>query len=1684
MRIYLLVFLLFGVSVSHTVAQQNARAAVSKTNFPGGGSVYYGSTAEAPRVIEYPERSMPTDQFLLNINNVFSISPELTFTETESNVDHLGIRHRLLSQYYQGIPIDGMGYRVHEKDGFVRSANGKAIRRIQIDIRTRLTEQQAFNLARHHLQTKDTTVQEGRKLIVSRNFTFTPESFVLAYQFDIDVSLLERWRISIDAITGEVVNKVTLARNCFHHEEPPYETGTGSSRYYGTLDIKTEKVGSQWRLVGRTEHGGVIETQTFRNRHQILLVFGDVPGEMIYSNDNYFTNPYAVSVHWGAERAFEYFYTQHNRNGYNNNGAAVKCLVNVDTEYDNAVWIRGMLAFGDGVATKAPVELDVVAHEFSHGVTETEAQLEYINESGALNESFSDIFGKAVEFHYFGDTATWQLSKHWRSGGLRDLRNPNLRGQPDTYLGNLWHAGYDDNGGVHTNSGVQNYWFYLLSEGGSGVNDHQMPFEVNPIGMEAAVNIAYRNLTEYLSPYSDYLDSRIGSLLATADLYGKNSTAYQEVGNAWDAVGVTDEPTVLNLEVFDITATTVKLRGEVDPKRADATYHFQYGTTAAFGLATPSFNYNGEVGATITGLLPGTKYYVRLMASNESGDGYRDIQFTTRTLAPMVELGSGAEVTSTSATVFGKVNPNSLETSYYFEYGETSALGSMTTAQVLPGETEFISISATITNLIPRRTYYYRLVATNSHSSVASTPLTFFTSVKPVITSISPKKARAGEEVTIYGENFSTAEETKVMFGATAATIMSVEPDRVVIRVPKGASFARVTVQDKSSGLMARSSEEFIPLFDGEFKRKDLHVRYRVTDRAMWNALVEDMDADGRPDIVTTHYEGISVLQNTTNDRGDITEESFVRNTVYAQVSDNLILVDMDGNGLKDLVIYADGYIKIYPNYSARGYIFFGPAVALREGFHRIAAGDFDNDGRMDLALGKSIAYLECEISILRNINLKGGVQAENFIEAFKGPFPFEISALAVVDLNNDGKDDLLASPYSYGERITYLQNNGSPGNVSFDEYLFTNGIEERYSMVIAHDLNGDSKKDMIFHSRAVKSHFAIGENISESPTPQFSETVARFLGETSVASLDAGDINGDGRVDLVAVQADRNSFVLLNQNADGDPISEASFSFVSYGEPLENNGSGQINANTSINDLNGDGRPEIITGYSYNYGPNDRILMEVLQNSPNDCPDPDEVSMTLTGRYATLSLPAEYDEDDIEVQYKPQGSYYWYEMPSTNRILLQQGYTYEFRITIKCYLGQTKLYSTLTGPCVDLTSFQIGAIGPDYIYFQAPNLSELQIQYSKIGSDLWQSMFQFSDRITGLIPGTTYNIRYRGSCYESEYSYTQVTTMCPVLESIELVPLDLTNAQLNYIGTYEAQVLAQYSQDGSNWSPVESGRVINGLRPGKVFVRAKLECPNAISEFFEATLTMPCPTVNWTSVNRMYSPYEVTISWSDHNDIGNYQVLWGPYKGSKQSINTIESSIVLDGLASGTHYVIQVAPYCEGDAQFITLDFETMCYYPQDVRVISATATTLEVKWSAAFPGPFLVEYKASKSGMRQSKVVSSMQVKLEDLIPGEFYTIAVSVICPSASYGAITTTARTDLYDETFFSPNPTTGIITINPSVELRDKPFRIIDQSGRILISGSLDTYTIDLSSLATGIYLLQVEGENPMRVVRW
>jgi Zn-dependent metalloprotease len=1660
---------------------------------------YYANRNEPARAIEFEEPVITATNFIANINSYFNIPSEFAFVEEESNTDNIGMRHHLLKQYYKGMPLEGLGYRVHERNGFVTSANGRAVSTIRnLEIQSVISEEQAFRMAVHYLKTKDTVFRPSQKLIVSKDFTFAPESFSIAYQFDIDVSLIERWRISMDARSGDPINKVSLVNSCYNEKEKereatpplPYGTGTGLTNYYGTQNIRVEMFeNSSSRLVGQTENGGIVGTYNFRNASIMAFIFDDYDVYDFYSSDNtYINSTYkpAISVQWAAEQAFEYYFKKHKRNSFDNNGSPIQSYVHVDVGMNNAFWSQGKMLFGDGSNNNPLVELDIVGHELTHGVTQHEANLYYLFESGALNESFSDILGKAIEFDTFGDTATWQLAKHYRTGGLRDFSNPNLKNQPDTYKGDLWFTGYEDFGGVHYNSGVQNFWFYLLCEGGSGINDNQISYSINAIGMDTASNIAYRNLTEYLSYFSEYLDSRIGSLLATADLYGKNSNAYREVDNAWDAVGVIDEPGISNFELYDITATTVKIKGSLIPRSDTATYHFEYGTTPAFGSSSSIYQYIDKVEGKLTGLQSETKYYLRLAATNENGSTYSTVtEFTTISLSPLVKIIQTVDVTETTAVLYGLINPNSLPTSFYFEYGLTTSFGFITPLFPLPDTTEFLKVSYSITNLQPRQTYYYRLVATNGHASAFTERASFFTAVKPKIISFAPVTAAVGTEVTITGLNFNpSSERNLVSFGATRANVLSSSSNEIKVVVPSGASFGQISLLDSESGLTAVSVQEFVPTFIGEFNQGSIKLKMGSTD-FIYQTIVQDMDGDSKPDIVALHYLGFTVFLNV-NQGGDITDESFVKYTFNSEATPGtLSLIDFDGNGLEDVVGRYQNGLRIYPNYSVPGFVSFGLPVDVSIGFFQeVTYNDFDQDGHIDIASISNINGDTAMLTIFRNQNPKGFVSASNFELRYTKLVPYYSFYMNSGDLNNDDLPDLMIGSH-FGNFLAILKNISQPNSFEFEENIVLDSSRGRFVRYSSSDLNQDGWKDIISHSPWVRGNVAITENKSTSPTITLGNPIV-VLGGYLEQDTQPGDINGDGKVDLLVGLSNRTFFLLENKTEANKTLSDSSFvKNGEYGMPLVNVGSGIVDPQLTINDLNGDGRPEIISTYGYYFWPHDGYQMEIWENSTDDCIDPSLIRVEISNSTAAIVLPPNTTVDQFQIEYKLSGSAYWNQSYSTTLYLIS-GYSYELRVRALCYLYFTDYYyTTFTSDCVNTSNFFITSIGNNSITIYSDYLNSLEIQYSPTGKNQWITLPQSVQQISNLQLGTTYDIGIRGRCNTpTQFNYRQFTTLCPNLSTLTVSEVSFNRAIVNWTSSFIGQAILEYSANNVDWILIDETRTMFPLVPGKhYFVRGRFDCTDINSDFTYTSFTKLCPILTQLNVVSV-TPFSATMNWLDESNTGNYILTYLTEGGAVTTAETTSTSFNLIGLSPGTQYTLWVAPHCIGSKIFTSTIFSTVCYAPFDLIAENITHTTAKLSWSDNFSGmPYSVDYSIAGSNIWQTTETTSTHISLTELRPGTQYEARVHINCTSETAPYVSVQFETDLYDETTFAPNPTEGEITIFPSKNLIGSRFSIHDNAGRKLAGGNLLDYRIDLSGLAPGIYMLKIEGEKPMKIIR-
>jgi thermolysin len=186
--------------------------------------------------------------------------------------------------------------------------------------------------------------------------------------------------------------------------------------------------------------------------------------------------------------------------------------------------------------------LDVVAHELTHGVTDYSSGLIYENESGALNEAFSDIMGTSIVFFYQqpgtgAGTADYIIGNDVVTpGGIRNMQNPRVFGDPDHYSNRF--IGTLDNGGVHINSTIVTHAFYLALEGGTNQTSGLAVQGVGAGSREQMERVFYRAFVQLMPSNATFSVARAVTVRAAQDLLGANSAVERSLIQAWTAVGV------------------------------------------------------------------------------------------------------------------------------------------------------------------------------------------------------------------------------------------------------------------------------------------------------------------------------------------------------------------------------------------------------------------------------------------------------------------------------------------------------------------------------------------------------------------------------------------------------------------------------------------------------------------------------------------------------------------------------------------------------------------------------------------------------------------------------------------------------------------------------------------------------------------------------------------------------------------------------------------------------------------------------------------------------------------------------------------------------------------------------------------------------------------------------------------
>ncbi len=488
--------------------------------------------------------------------------------QRSAETDQLGFVHQRFAQFYQGIRVEHADYVVHSKSGGVEAINGDFERIANLNITPSVSQKIALNSALSHVGARTYMWQTGEanaeafkptgELVIVRDARVENGPQVLAWKFNVYAAApVSRAYIYVDAHSGAVVQQDNIIKHAA-------AAGSFATAYSGTRSFADGTTTGGYFLREGTTRGLGIETYNAKkgSSYTAATDFVDADNSWTEYNNANFDNV-AGDAHVGAQATYDYWKAVHGRNSYDNAGAKIKSYVHFDDTpgdgvgFENAYWNGSVMTYGDGASRFRPLTaLDVCGHEIGHAVCEKTANLTYANESGAMNEGLSDIWGASIEAYAVASLgftsggvkakSTWLIGEEIdkAQAALRSMSDPKSLGQPAYYKGQYWVAtttapsNANDQGGVHTNSGVLNHWYYILAVGKSGTNEGGGVYSVTGVGLDAAAKITFRMESVYMTASSTYAQARTYAIQAATDLYGAGSAQVTAVTDAWFAVGV------------------------------------------------------------------------------------------------------------------------------------------------------------------------------------------------------------------------------------------------------------------------------------------------------------------------------------------------------------------------------------------------------------------------------------------------------------------------------------------------------------------------------------------------------------------------------------------------------------------------------------------------------------------------------------------------------------------------------------------------------------------------------------------------------------------------------------------------------------------------------------------------------------------------------------------------------------------------------------------------------------------------------------------------------------------------------------------------------------------------------------------------------------------------------------------
>ena len=469
-------------------------------------------------------------QVLTEICNAKNIDVN-SLSVNQSKKSHNGFIHKKITQSHQGLTVFGTSYIIHSHGEKVISSNGYLAEAIDINLIPKIDASRAMSIAKNELPSEkylDDRVDPVELMIIDKAFPEVSNQYNLVYKVEVyAANPLNKKVFFIDAHDGSIF----LDLPGFAHDSTP---AIAQTKYYGSQEIITES----------TENGNYI-LQDLTRGDGITTLNSDLTPFTNNSTNWDLTNTdqdeVALDAHYATEQFYDMMLERFNWDGLDGNGLSMNPVVHANggNNYVNAYWDGNNAWFGNGDCHRGPLTtLEVVAHEFMHGITDYTSDLIYSFESGAINESMSDIFGKAVEYYYDPGNFKWTIGESFLLSDyiepFRYMDDPNRKNMPAYYKGNFWR----DGGGVHQHSAIGNLWFHILVEGRSDTTELGDPFQVSGIGMDKAIEIVWQVQSNYLTPTATYHDMYQSSIDVATALYGDESPELNDVIEAWKAVGL------------------------------------------------------------------------------------------------------------------------------------------------------------------------------------------------------------------------------------------------------------------------------------------------------------------------------------------------------------------------------------------------------------------------------------------------------------------------------------------------------------------------------------------------------------------------------------------------------------------------------------------------------------------------------------------------------------------------------------------------------------------------------------------------------------------------------------------------------------------------------------------------------------------------------------------------------------------------------------------------------------------------------------------------------------------------------------------------------------------------------------------------------------------------------------------